>query len=66
MKYRIAIAPGTDESPDFGVIVPDLLGCYSQGDDLEGAVGKAKESVEQACWKRAFPSRSPPIRRNLR
>ena len=42
MEYRIAIAPGTDENPDFGVIVPDLPGCYSQGDDLEDAVGKAK------------------------
>ena len=46
MEYRIAIAPGTEESPGDGVIVPDLPGCYSQGDDLEDAVTKAKESVE--------------------
>ncbi|BBF23867.1 type II toxin-antitoxin system HicB family antitoxin [Sutterella megalosphaeroides] len=46
MKYRIAIAPGTEENPDYGVIVPDLPGCYSQGDDLDDAVTKAKASVE--------------------
>ena len=46
MKYRIAIAPGTEENPDYGVIVPDLPGCYSQGNDHDAAVTKAKASVE--------------------
>lgn len=46
MEYRIAIARGTEENPDYGVIVPDLPGCYSQGDDPDDAVTKAKASVE--------------------
>ncbi len=59
MEYRIAIAPGTDENPDFGVIVPDLPGCYSQGDDLEDAVGKAKESVE--LWIESMLEEGLPV-----
>ena len=34
MRYTIAIEPG-DENHTFGVIVPDLPGCYSAGDTLE-------------------------------
>lgn len=45
MRYPIAIEPG-DETQAFGVIVPDLPGCYSAGDTLEEAHANAKESAE--------------------
>lgn len=45
MRYPIAIEPG-DETHAFGVIVPDLPGCYSAGDTLEEAHANAKESAE--------------------
>lgn len=45
MRYPIAIEPG-NETEAFGVIVPDLPGCYSTGDTLEEAHANAKESAE--------------------
>lgn len=45
MKYPIAIEPGNDVHA-FGVVVPDLPGCYSAGDSLDEAVDNAKEAIE--------------------
>lgn len=45
MRYPIAIEPGNETSA-FGVIVPDLPGCYSAGDTLEEAHANAKESAQ--------------------
>lgn len=45
MRYPVAIEPG-DDTHAFGVIVPDLPGCYSAGDTLEDARTNAKESAE--------------------
>ena len=45
MKYPIAIEPG-DETHAFGVVVPDLPGCFSAGDTLDEAMNNAKEAVE--------------------
>lgn len=45
MRYPISIEPG-DKTTAFGVIVPDLPGCYSAGDTLEEAHANAKESAE--------------------
>ena len=47
MRYPIAIEPGT-ESTAFGVIVPDLPGCFSAGDTLDEAVAGAEEVA--AAW----------------
>jgi predicted RNase H-like HicB family nuclease len=47
LKYPIAIEPG-DETTAFGVIVPDLPGCYSAGDTLDAAVENSKEAI--ALW----------------
>jgi predicted RNase H-like HicB family nuclease len=44
MYYPVAIEPGT-ESEAFGVIVPDLPGCFSAGDTLEEAFIQAEEAV---------------------
>jgi predicted RNase H-like HicB family nuclease len=45
MKYPIAIELG-DEAHAFGVVVPDLPGCFSAGDTLDEAIDNAKEAIE--------------------
>ena len=45
MRYPIAIEQGSD-SQAFGVIVPDLPGCFSAGDTLDEAVDNAKEAID--------------------
>jgi predicted RNase H-like HicB family nuclease len=47
MRYPIAIEPGS-ETTAFGVIVPDLPGCFSAGDTLDEAVANAEEAA--AAW----------------
>jgi predicted RNase H-like HicB family nuclease len=47
MRYPIVIEPGTD-STAFGVVVPDLPGCFSAGDSLEEAISCAEEAA--AAW----------------
>jgi predicted RNase H-like HicB family nuclease len=44
LKYPIAIEPG-DDTTAFGVIVPDLPGCFSAGDTLDEAVENSKEAI---------------------
>jgi predicted RNase H-like HicB family nuclease len=45
MHYAIAIETGT-ESQAYGIVVPDLPGCYSAGDTLDDALNNAKEAIE--------------------
>lgn len=45
MRYPIAIEPG-DDNHAFGVVVPDLPGCFSAGDTLDEAIDNAKEAIE--------------------
>jgi predicted RNase H-like HicB family nuclease len=47
MRYSIAIEPAT-ETTSFGVVVPDLPGCFSAGDTLDEAMDGAGEAV--AAW----------------
>ena len=47
MRYPVAIEPGS-ETTAFGVIVPDLPGCFSAGDTLDEAMSGAEEAV--AAW----------------
>ena len=47
MKYPIAIEPG-DKNHAYGVVVPDLPGCYSAGDTIDLAYENAKEAI--AGW----------------
>ena len=47
MRYPIAIEAG-DENTAFGVVVPDLPGCFSAGDTLDEAMTNAEEAV--ALW----------------
>ena len=44
MRYPVAIEPGT-ETEAFGVVVPDLPGCFSAGDTMEEAMAKAEEAI---------------------
>ncbi len=48
MKFVIAIEPGTDTTA-FGVVVPDLPGCFSAGDTLDRAIDQAKEAIDLYC-----------------
>jgi len=48
MKFIIAIEPGT-ESTAFGVVVPDLPGCFSAGETLDKAVDNAREAIDLWC-----------------
>lgn len=45
MKFTIAIEPGDDEHA-FGVVVPDLPGCFSAGDTLDEAFANAQEAIQ--------------------
>ena len=45
MLFPIAIEPGNDTHA-FGVVVPDIPGCFSAGDSFEEAVTNAREAIE--------------------
>jgi predicted RNase H-like HicB family nuclease len=47
MRYPIAIEVRT-ETDAYGVVVPDLPGCFSAGDTLDDAVAGAEEAA--AAW----------------
>jgi len=47
VRYPILIEEGT-EAAAFGVVVPDLPGCFSAGDTLNEAVEAVKEAA--AAW----------------
>jgi predicted RNase H-like HicB family nuclease len=47
MRFPIAIEPG-DAATAFGVVVPDLPGCFSAGDTLDEAIAGAEEAA--AAW----------------
>ena len=44
MRYPVAIEPG-DEHHAFGVVVPDLPGCFSAGDTLDEAMANTVEAI---------------------
>ncbi|OQW74624.1 MAG: hypothetical protein BVN35_09680 [Proteobacteria bacterium ST_bin11] len=48
MRFFVAIEPG-DEDHAFGVVVPDLPGCFSAGDTLDEAFENAKEAIDLWC-----------------
>lgn len=58
MLYPVAIEPGTDIEA-FGVIVPDLPGCYSAGDTLEEAMVHAEEAI--TAWLEVALDAGQPI-----
>ncbi len=54
MRYPIAIEPG-DATHAYGVVVPDLPGCFSAGDTLDEAIANAPEAI--ALWLEAVVER---------
>lgn len=48
MKFIIAIEPATEDSA-FGVVVPDLPGCFSAGETLDEAIRNAQEAIDLHC-----------------
>jgi predicted RNase H-like HicB family nuclease len=48
MKFTIAIEAGTKKTA-FGVVVPDLPGCFSAGDTVEEAFDNAREAIKIHC-----------------
>lgn len=59
MKYIALIEPGDRDNPDFGVVIPDLHGCYAQGDSFEGALRDAREAAED--WVKAMLECGEPL-----
>ncbi len=63
MKYPIAIEPG-DDTTAWGVVVPDLPGCFSAADHgIDDAIENAKEAIsvwieEAIAHKEAVPAPS--------
>ncbi len=45
MKYQVVIEPATAATA-FGVVVPDLPGCFSAGDTIEEALDNAHQAIE--------------------
>ena len=45
MKYPVLIEVGNEETA-YGVVFPDLPGCFSAGDTFEEALDNAKEAAE--------------------
>ncbi len=64
MKFIIAIEPGT-ETTAFGVVVPDLPGCFSAGDTLDKAVDNAREAIDLWCETVIEDGGDVPIVRTL-
>lgn len=60
MKFVIAIEPGS-ETTAFGVVVPDLPGCFSAGDTLEEAMDSARDAIELWCETAIEAGRDIPV-----
>jgi predicted RNase H-like HicB family nuclease len=58
MRYPIAIELG-DETHAYGVVVPDLPGCFSAGDSLDESVNNAEEAI--VAWIDATLDAGEPI-----
>lgn len=48
MRFFVAIEPGGNDHA-FGVVVPDLPGCFSAGDTLDAAFENTKEAIDLWC-----------------
>ena len=59
MLYPIAIEVG-DENTAFGVVVPDIEGCFSAGDSYDEALQNAKEAITDHLEVLADMGELPP------
>ncbi len=65
MRYFIAVEIPVDGKTAYGVVVPDIPGCFSAGDTLDEAVTNAEEAIvlqleDLIERKQALPEPSPP------
>lgn len=60
MLYPVAIEKGS-ETTAFGVVVPDVPGCFSAGDTFEDALINAKEALELHFEELAELEELPPL-----
>ena len=60
MKFTIAIEAGTKNTA-FGVVVPDLPGCFSAGDTVEEAFDNARAAIKIHCEMLAEDKKDIPI-----
>ena len=51
------------EESGYVVIVPDLQGCVTEGDDLEEAMYMAKDAIN--CWLYEFEEKDYPMPNNV-
>lgn len=58
MRYPILIEEGSDDTA-FGVVVPDLPGCFSAGDSLDEALDAVTEAA--AAWIDAALDAGQPV-----
>ena len=64
MRYPIAIEPG-DARHAYGVVVPDLPGCFSAGDTLDEAIANAPEAIALWLEDRVARGELPPPARSI-
>jgi predicted RNase H-like HicB family nuclease len=64
MKFVIAIEKG-NETCAYGVVVPDLPGCYSAGDTLEEALENVKEAIDLHVETMLEDGQTLPVARSL-
>ncbi len=60
MLYPVAIEKG-DKDTAFGVIFPDIEGCFSAGDSYEEALTNAREAIEFHLEALADDGELPPL-----
>jgi predicted RNase H-like HicB family nuclease len=63
MQYPIFIHK--DENSDYGVIVPDLPGCFSVGDSIEDAIQNAHEAIECHLEGLLLDNESIPLKKPI-
>lgn len=63
MQYPIFIHK--DENTDYGVIVPDLPGCFSAGSTIEEAIENAHEAIECHLEGLLLDNESIPLKKSI-
>lgn len=64
MKFTIAIEAGTKKTA-FGVVVPDLPGCFSAGDTVEEAFDNARQAIKIHCEILAEDKKDLPLAKSM-
>lgn len=64
MIYPVAIENGSDTAA-FGVVIPDLDGCFAAGDTYKEALVNAREAIEFYLEDLAENGELPPVATNV-